>query len=164
MVRDDAANKVGVGVSQCGHELGERLLVELSYCTKHALFGFVGGTKGCLIHSCHLVQAHDTVDWWGDGENWLEQEDLVGSRESTVQAAVATMWLHDQVRMDGKESTHYCQTTAVQQNSIQSLELPLVSADGDGVGLFLSLKVCTYRALYLLESWKEAQSLILFTH
>lgn len=75
MVRDDAADKIGVGVPQRGHELGKRLLVELSHGAKHALFCFVGGTKGCLIHSCHLVQAHDTIDWWEDGKNWLEQED-----------------------------------------------------------------------------------------
>lgn len=61
MVGDDAANKVGVGVPQCGHELSERLLVELANSAKHALFGFVGGTKSRLIHPCHLVQTHDTV-------------------------------------------------------------------------------------------------------
>lgn len=72
MVGDDAANKVGVGVPQCGHELGQRLLVELSHRTKHALFRFVGGAKGRLVHPRHLVQAHDTVDWWGDEESGSE--------------------------------------------------------------------------------------------
>lgn len=61
VVGDDAANKVGVGVPQCGHELGERLLVQLADRAKHALLGFVGGTKSRLIHPGHLVQAHDTV-------------------------------------------------------------------------------------------------------
>lgn len=69
MVGDYAADKIGVGVPQCGHELGERLLVKLSHCTKHALFCFVGGTKGCFIHSRHLVQAYDTVDCQGDEQN-----------------------------------------------------------------------------------------------
>ncbi len=77
MVGDDAADKVGVGVPQCGHELGQRLLVELSHCAKHALFRFVGGPEGCLVHPCHLVQAHNAVDWWGDGENWLEWKDFM---------------------------------------------------------------------------------------
>lgn len=62
MVGDDTADKVRVGVPQCGHELGERLLVELSDSTKHALFGFVGSAKGCLVHPRHLVQTHDTVN------------------------------------------------------------------------------------------------------
>lgn len=61
VVGDDAANKVGVGVPQRGHELGERLLVELADRAKHALLGFVGGTESRLIHPGHLVQAHDTV-------------------------------------------------------------------------------------------------------
>lgn len=63
MIWDDAADKVWVGVPQCGHELGERLLVELSHCTKHALFCFIGGTKGCFVHPRHLVQAHYAVNW-----------------------------------------------------------------------------------------------------
>lgn len=88
MVGDDAADKIGVGVPQCRHELGERLLVELSHGAKHALFCFIGGTKGRLVHSCHLVQAHDTIDWWGDGKNWLEQE--VITARITAKTAVAT--------------------------------------------------------------------------
>lgn len=61
MVGDDTADKVGVGVPQGGHELGERLLVELSHGTKHALFGFVRGSEGRLAHSRHLVEAHDAI-------------------------------------------------------------------------------------------------------
>ena len=68
MVGDDAANKVRIRVPQCGHEFGQRLFVELAHCTKHALFRFVCGTKCCLVHSCHLVQAHDAIDWWGNRE------------------------------------------------------------------------------------------------
>lgn len=63
MVGDDAADKAGVGVPQSGHELGERLLVELPHCTEHSLFGFIGCPESCLIHSCHLVQAYDAVHW-----------------------------------------------------------------------------------------------------
>lgn len=90
MVGDDATDKIGVGVPQCCHELGEWLLVELSHGAKHALFCFIGGTKRGLIHSCHLVQAHDTIDWWGDGKNWLEQEDFTG--RITAETAVAMQW------------------------------------------------------------------------
>lgn len=63
MVWDDTTDKIGVSVSQCGHEFSEGLLVELAHCTKHALFCFIGSTKSCLVHSCHLVQAHDTVHY-----------------------------------------------------------------------------------------------------
>ena len=61
MVGDDTTDKVGVGVPQGGHELGERLFVELSNGTKHALFGFVGGSEGRLTHSRHLVKADNPV-------------------------------------------------------------------------------------------------------
>lgn len=62
MVGDDTANKVGVSVSQSGHELGEGLLVELSHSTKHALFGFVCGSKCCLTHSRYLIKADNTIN------------------------------------------------------------------------------------------------------
>lgn len=62
MVGDDTADKVGVGVPQSGHELGERLLVELANGTKHALLGFIGGSEGCLTHPRHLVEADNTVN------------------------------------------------------------------------------------------------------
>lgn len=88
VVGDDAADKIGVGVPQCRHELGERLLVELSHGAKHAFFCFIGSTKGCLVHSCHLVQAHNAINWWGDGKDWLEQEDFTG--RITAEKAVAT--------------------------------------------------------------------------
>lgn len=71
MVGDDTADKVGIGVPQCGHKLGERLLVELSHGAKHAFFCFVGGTKCSLIHSCHLVQANNTINWWGHRKDQL---------------------------------------------------------------------------------------------
>lgn len=63
MVWDDAADKVGIGVPQCGHQLRQLLLVQLSHGAEHALLGLVGGTKRCLIHACDLVQTHDSVDW-----------------------------------------------------------------------------------------------------
>lgn len=59
MVGDDAANKVGVGVPQSGHELGQLLLVQLAHCAEHALAGLKG--TGHLGHARHLVQPHDAV-------------------------------------------------------------------------------------------------------
>lgn len=49
MVGDDAANKVGVGVPQSGHELGQLLLVQLAHCAEHALAGLKG--TGHLGHA-----------------------------------------------------------------------------------------------------------------
>lgn len=63
MVGDDAADKVGVGVSQCGHQFGQLLLVQLPHGAEHALLGLVGGAKCRLIHACNLVKTHDPVDW-----------------------------------------------------------------------------------------------------
>lgn len=37
MVRDDAAQEVGVGVAEGGHQFSEGLFVELSHSAKHAL-------------------------------------------------------------------------------------------------------------------------------
>lgn len=59
MVGDDAANKVWVGVPQCGHEFGQLLLVELPHGAEHA-FTRLKGT-GHLRHAGHFVQAHDAV-------------------------------------------------------------------------------------------------------
>lgn len=39
MVWNNASDKVGLGVVQCGHEFGQRLLVELSHCAEHSLLG-----------------------------------------------------------------------------------------------------------------------------
>lgn len=63
MIWDDAANKVRVGVAESGHQLGERLFVELSNSAKHALFGFIGRAKSCLSHTSDLIQTHNTVHW-----------------------------------------------------------------------------------------------------
>lgn len=60
MVRDDAADKVGVGVPQSGHELGQLLLVQLAHGAEHALTGLKG--TGHLGHARHLIQTHDVVD------------------------------------------------------------------------------------------------------
>lgn len=104
VVGNDAANKIRVGVPQCGHELSEWLLVELAHSPKHALFRFVGGTKSRLIHPCHLVEAHNTVNWWREGENWLEQG-LHGEHEGATGTAEATMWSHELMQMDEKRHT-----------------------------------------------------------
>ena len=65
VVGDDAADKVGVGVPQGGHEVGQLLLVQLAHRAEHALLGLVGGTERCVAHASHLVQAHDAVHWRG---------------------------------------------------------------------------------------------------
>lgn len=61
MVGDDAANKVGVGVSERGHELGQLLLIQLTHRPEHPLLSLVGGTKRRLVHARNLVQTHDSV-------------------------------------------------------------------------------------------------------
>lgn len=40
MIWNNASDKVGLGVVQCGHEFGQRLLVELPHCAEHSLLGF----------------------------------------------------------------------------------------------------------------------------
>ena len=62
MVGDNAADKVWVGVPQGGHELGQLLLVQLAHGTEHALFRLVGSTECRLVHACHLVQTHNTIN------------------------------------------------------------------------------------------------------
>lgn len=42
MVGNDAADEVGVGIPQGGHELGQLLLVQLPHGTEHALSGLEG--------------------------------------------------------------------------------------------------------------------------
>lgn len=44
VVGDDASHKVRLGVVQCGHEFGQRFLVQLSDCAEHPLLG-LGGTR-----------------------------------------------------------------------------------------------------------------------
>lgn len=39
MVGDDASDEVGLGVVQCGHKFGQRLLIELSHRAEHSLLG-----------------------------------------------------------------------------------------------------------------------------
>lgn len=69
MIWNDAANKVGISVSECCHQLGERFFVELANCTKHALLGLVCGAKSCLRYSGDLIQTHNTIHWEGEEEN-----------------------------------------------------------------------------------------------
>ena len=42
MVGDDATDKVGLSVVQGGHQFAQRLLVQLTHRTEHALLGFGG--------------------------------------------------------------------------------------------------------------------------
>lgn len=60
MVWDDAADKVRVGVSEGGHEVTQLLLVQLAHGAEHALTGFERTVHG-VRHSCHFIQAHNTV-------------------------------------------------------------------------------------------------------
>ena len=65
VVGDDAAQEVGVGVPERGHELGERLLVQLAHRAEHALLGLQPrrperhGTAA--LPAGHLVQTHDPL-------------------------------------------------------------------------------------------------------
>ena len=61
VVGDDAADEVGVGVPQRGHELGQLLLVQLSHRAEHALACLEGPWQRRLRHAGHLVQANDAV-------------------------------------------------------------------------------------------------------
>ena len=63
VVGDDAADEVGVGVPQRGHELGQLLLVQLTHGPEHPLLGLIGGTERRLVHPRNLVQTHDPVHW-----------------------------------------------------------------------------------------------------
>ena len=65
MVGNDTPDKVGVRVPKRGHQFGEGLLIELAHSAEHALLGLICGTERCLIHTSHLVQAHNTVHYSG---------------------------------------------------------------------------------------------------
>lgn len=63
VIRNDAANEVGVGVAESSHQLGEGFFVELPDGAKHALLGFICGAKSCLSHTSNLIQTHDAIHW-----------------------------------------------------------------------------------------------------
>ena len=65
MVGDDAADEVGVGVPERGHELGQLLLVQLPHRAEHALARLEGPRH--LGHPSHFVQTHDAVHWGREG-------------------------------------------------------------------------------------------------
>lgn len=71
VVGNDAADKIGVGVPQRGHQLGQLLLVQLAHGAEHALLGFVRGTECRLVHAGDLVQADDVVHW-----GWTNVDDI----------------------------------------------------------------------------------------
>lgn len=83
VVRDDAANKIGVRVSQRGHQLGQLLLVQLSHSTEHALLGLVGGTERRLVHSGNLVQTDDSINWTST-VRWKEEEEISGLTQGEI--------------------------------------------------------------------------------
>ena len=61
MVGDDAADEVGVGVPESGHEVGQLLLVELAHGAEHALSDLCGPMHPPIRHPSNFVQAHNTV-------------------------------------------------------------------------------------------------------
>lgn len=65
VIWNDAANKIGIGVSERCHQLGERFFVQLPNSTKHALLGLVCRAKSSLCYSSDLIQTHDTIHWEG---------------------------------------------------------------------------------------------------
>ncbi len=64
VVGNDAADEVGVGVSERGHEFGQLLFIELPDGPEHSLTGLK--RTGQLRHAGHLIQTHDTVHWETD--------------------------------------------------------------------------------------------------
>lgn len=58
VVRDDATNKVGVGIPQSRHEFGQLLFVQLAHRAEHTLAGLEG--TGHVGHR-HLIQTYDAV-------------------------------------------------------------------------------------------------------
>lgn len=65
MIWNDAANKIGISVSERCHQLGERFFVELANSTKHALLGLVRRAESRLRYSSDLIQTHNTIHWEG---------------------------------------------------------------------------------------------------
>lgn len=74
MVGDDATKEVWVGVPECGHQLGERLFVELTNGPKHSLLCLQPcrskGNRTAALSCRHLVQTYDPVDWMR-AESWI---------------------------------------------------------------------------------------------
>lgn len=61
MVWNDASDKVGLGVVQCGHEFGEGLLVELSHRAEHSLLGLGSTGHRTVGHLDNGVKTHHSV-------------------------------------------------------------------------------------------------------
>lgn len=61
MVGDDASHKVRLGIVQCGHEFGQRFLVQLSHCAEHPLLGLGGTGHRAVSHLGDRVQTHHSV-------------------------------------------------------------------------------------------------------
>lgn len=76
VIRNDAANEVGVGVSESCHQLGERLFVELPDGSEHALLGFIRRAKSCLSHTSDLIQTYNSVHWGKERRGEEERERL----------------------------------------------------------------------------------------
>ena len=67
VVGDDAAEEVGVGVPQRGHQLRQRLLVKLTDGPEHSLLRLQPRRseidRPAVLSGRHLVQTHDSVHW-----------------------------------------------------------------------------------------------------
>lgn len=65
MVGDDAAQEVGVGVAEGGHQFSEGLFIELPHGAKHALLRLEpSGPKihrSTVLAGRHLVQTHNPL-------------------------------------------------------------------------------------------------------
>lgn len=61
VVGDDAPHKVRLGIVQCGHEFGQRFLVQLSDCAEHPLLGLGGTRHRAVCHLGNCVETHDSV-------------------------------------------------------------------------------------------------------
>lgn len=66
MIWNDAANKIGISVSERCHQLGERFFVQLANSAEHALLGLVRRAKSGLCYSSDLIQTNNTIHWEGE--------------------------------------------------------------------------------------------------
>lgn len=63
MIGDDAADKTGVGVAECGHEAAQRFLVELPHSPEHSTAG--AASRRAIPKAAHLLQPHNAFHCGG---------------------------------------------------------------------------------------------------
>ncbi len=88
MIRDDASDKVRVGVSESGHQICQLLFVQLSYCTKHSLTRLDRSMQG-FSHSSHFVQSHNSVHWW---KQWRKKHIMQETNTSVKTTSHVYLW------------------------------------------------------------------------